>query len=123
MKTEYIVLKEAVLNNNCPECYATESLLLSFKQKRQFSKLFIKTKREILESMDCQKCETTIFPGRWTDDIERVYSYHKKTIDPKKSGIRFTNLSYILIAFILLAVGALCILLYQPELIRQSLTF
>ncbi|WP_299218937.1 hypothetical protein [uncultured Aquimarina sp.] len=118
MKTEYILLKEAVLNNNCPECYSTESLLLSFKQKRQLSKLFIKTKGEIIESMDCKKCETVIFPGRWTDDIERVYNYHKKTINSKPSGIRFTGLFYFLILLALIIGAALYAFLNYPELFR-----
>ncbi|MHA7056596.1 hypothetical protein ACWGOQ_0005210 [Aquimarina sp. M1] len=118
MKTEYIVLKEAVLNNNCPECYATESLLISFKQKRLFSKLFIKTKGEIIESMDCKKCGTTIFPGRWTDDIERVHRYHKKTIHPKKSVIRFTNLFYVLFVLTVFVIGISYAFLYYPDLFR-----
>ncbi|WP_298548536.1 hypothetical protein [uncultured Aquimarina sp.] len=118
MKTEYILLKEAVLNNNCPECYSTESLLLSFKQKRQLSKLFIKTKGEIIESMDCKKCETTIFPGRWTDDIERVYNYHKKTINSKSSGIQFTGLFYIVVLLVLIITGGLYAFLYHPELFQ-----
>ncbi|WP_298310907.1 hypothetical protein [uncultured Aquimarina sp.] len=118
MKTEYILLKEAVLNNNCPECYSKESLLLSFKQQKQLSKLFIKTKGEIIESMDCKKCETTIFPGRWTDDIERVYNYHKKTINSKPSGIRFTKLFYFLILLTLIIGVALYALLYYPELFQ-----
>ncbi|WP_299313434.1 hypothetical protein [uncultured Aquimarina sp.] len=115
MKTEYIVLKEAVLNNNCPECYSTEGLLLSFKQQKQLSKLFIKTKKEVIESMDCRKCETTIFPGRWTDDIERVYNYHKKTIDLKPSSIKFTRLFYLIIFLIITISIVLCIFLLRPE--------
>lgn len=118
MKTEYIVLKETILNNNCPECYSTESLLLSFKQKRLFSKLFIRTKEEVIESMHCKKCETVIFPGRWTDDIERVYSYHKKTINAKPSGIRFTGLFYLLLLIVLLLGVATYIFLYYPQLFR-----
>ncbi|MBW1295272.1 hypothetical protein [Aquimarina litoralis] len=97
MKTEYIILKNAILNNNCPECYATKSLQLSFKQKKVLSKFYIKTEKEVIESMDCQKCGTNIYPGRWTDDIERVYEYHKKTIDKKSAGIRFTKLFYLLL--------------------------
>ncbi|WP_299259673.1 hypothetical protein [uncultured Aquimarina sp.] len=115
MKTEYIVLKEAVLNNNCPECYSTEGLLLSFKQQKQLSKLFIKTKKEVIESMDCRKCETTIFPGRWTDDIERVYNYHKKTIDLKPSNIKFTRLFYLIIFLIITISIVLYIFLLRPE--------
>ena len=121
MKTEYIILKETTLNNNCPECYATESLSLSFKQKKLFSKLYIKTKGEIIEHMDCKKCETTIFPGRWTDDIERVYQYHKKTIDLHPSGIRFTGLFYIIILVVLVLIIALYIVLIQPGFLELTL--
>lgn len=119
MKTEYIILKETVLNNNCPECYSKESLLLSFKQRRQFSKFFSKTKGEIIESMDCKKCETTIFPGRWTDDIERVYNYHKKTINSLPSGIRFTGSFYLIILIIIILSAALYLFLYHPEIFQK----
>jgi len=115
VKTEYIILKETILNNNCPECYATESLSLSFKQKKLFSKLYIKTSGEVIEHMDCKKCETTIFPGRWTDDIERVYNYHKKTIDLQPSSIRFTALFYLITLLVIALSIVLFIVLYYPE--------
>ncbi|KAA1243761.1 hypothetical protein [Aquimarina sp. RZ0] len=115
MKTEYIVLKETILNNNCPECYATESLLLSFKQEKVFSRLVIKTKKTIVEQMDCKQCETTIFPGRWTDDIERVYEYHKKTLQPKPSSTRFTNTTYLLLLLFFLLCLSLSIYLYRSD--------
>ncbi|SEK90888.1 hypothetical protein SAMN04487910_1446 [Aquimarina amphilecti] len=118
MKTEYIVLKETVLNNNCPECYSKESLLLSFKQKKTFSKLFIKTNKEVIESMDCRKCETTIFPGRWTDDIERVYNYHRKTIDLKSSSVKFTGLFYLIVFLVIALSATLGIFIIHPELFQ-----
>lgn len=118
MKTEYIVLKETILTNNCPECYSKDSLQLSFKQQRQFSKLFITTKKDIIERLDCKKCETTIFPGRWTDDIERVYNYHKKTIQNAPSGTRFTVLFYVLAFCVIIIVSSMLYLyLYQPEIL------
>ncbi|MDF9301162.1 hypothetical protein P5P81_00825 [Tritonibacter mobilis] len=49
MKTEYINLKKAVLNNNCPECFATESLTLSFDQKKVTSPFVIQIRKEIIE--------------------------------------------------------------------------
>lgn len=109
MKTESIVLKETVLNNNCPECYAQESLHLAFIQEKLFSKFSVKTNKEITPVMNCQKCNTTIYPGRWTEDIERVYEYHRKTVDPLPSGRKFTGLFYALLIFSLLlfAVGIL----------------
>ncbi len=112
MKTEYIVLKEAVLTNNCPECYSTEGMVLSFKQQRVKTKLLTKTKANIIESINCNKCESQIFPGQWTADIERVYNYHKKTITRISSSIRFSPLFYgILIFFILLVVAGVYIFL------------
>lgn len=108
MKTEYNILKESTLSNNCPECYSKNSLVLSFKQKKNISKYFINRKGNILESLYCNKCENQIFPGQWTEDIERVYNYHKKTITPILPSSKLTKLSYILLAlflFLLIVIG------------------
>ncbi len=121
MKTEYIILKEATLNNNCPECYSTNGMVLSFMQKRLKSKLLVKTKGNVVERINCNTCENQIFPGQWTQDIERVYQYHKKTIDTKPSSIRFTGLFYMLIFLVLLLVGAGYIYVYQPNLLGLNI--
>lgn len=118
MKTEYIILKETTLNNNCPECYSTDGMVLSFKQQRLKSKLLVKTKSNVVESINCNKCENQIFPGQWTTDIERVYDYHKKTITRQTGSLRFTKLFYILM---LLAIGIAAfayIYLYRPDLLE-----
>ncbi len=117
MKTEYIILKETNLNNNCPECYSTDGMVLSFKQKRLKSKLMIKTKGNIIEGIACNKCENQIFPGQWTKDIERVYDYHKKTISAKRSTMRFTALFYVLFFLILLLAVGGYIYINNPELL------
>jgi hypothetical protein len=100
VKTEYITLKETTLTNNCPECYSTDGMILSFKQQKLKSKLLVKTKSNIIESINCNKCETQIYPGQWTLDIERVYNYHKKTIDHKSGSLHFTRLFYTLMLLI-----------------------
>ncbi len=117
MKTEFIILKEAALTNNCPECYSNDGMVLSFKQEKLKSKLIVKTKKEIIESIECGKCETKIYPGQWTIDIERVYDYHKKTIKSKPSSVKFTGLFYTIIALILVLIGFGYIYLFQPELL------
>lgn len=117
MKTEYIVLKEATLNNNCPECYSTEGMILSFKQKRTKSKLLVTTKGHIIESIKCNKCESKIFPGQWTIDIERVYDYHKKTIARKAPSIRFTSLFYIVLFLVLIFTVFGYIYIFNPDLL------
>ncbi|WP_378186283.1 hypothetical protein ACE939_14315 [Aquimarina sp. W85] len=115
MKTEYINLKKAVLNNNCPECFATESLTLSFDQKKVTSPFVIQIRKEIIENMHCKKCDTEIFAGRYTDDIERVYQYHKKTVAPKSPSIRLRPLSIIILIFIVLIGIVLYAFIQNPE--------
>lgn len=117
MTKEYIILKETKLTNNCPECYSKDGMVLTFKQEKQQSKLFIKTKSTVIDHIQCQKCETTIFPGIWTEDIERVYSYHKKTISPQSSSIKFKGLFYGLLIVVLLLITATYIYINQPELL------
>ncbi len=102
MKTEYITLKEAALTNNCPECYSTDGMVLSFKQQRIKNKLLTKTKGTIIESINCSKCKTQIFPGQWTTDIERVYNYHKKTITHISGSLRFSTLFYVVLFALIL---------------------
>ncbi|MBQ0734608.1 hypothetical protein [Aquimarina celericrescens] len=117
MKTEYIVLKETTLTNNCPECYSNDGMVLSFKQEKQKSKLLVRTKKNVIESIECSKCENAIYPGQWTMDIERVYDYHKKTITSKPSSLKFTGLFYILLFIVLAIVGVGYVYAYHPNLL------
>ena len=117
MKTEYIILKEARLTNNCPECYATDGMVLSFKQEKKISSLFIKTKKDTIENIHCNKCGSHIFPGQWTKDIERVYEYHKKTINTQPASIKFTGLFYLLSFLVLVIALGGYLYLYHPDLL------
>ena len=116
MKSEFITLKETVLNNNCPECYAQESLQLIFKQEKAFSKFLISIKKGFISTMHCKKCNTEIYPGMWTDDIERVYDYHKKTVQPKPASFRLTGLFYLILLIMILISAIGFVYLYNPEL-------
>ncbi|WP_108867602.1 hypothetical protein [Aquimarina aquimarini] len=121
MKTEYIILKEAALTNNCPECYSTDGMVLSFKQKRVSSKFMVKTKNNIVENINCKKCESEIFPGQWTIDIERVYDYHKKTIPQTSGSLRFTKLFYLLLLLIIGIATVGYLYFFQPHLLSMSI--
>lgn len=118
MKTEQIILKEAILNNNCPECYAKGSITLAFRQKRLRSRLLTIVKPAIEESMHCSKCESSIFPGQWTKDIELVYKYHKKTIRPKPASMHFSGLSY----FIFFLLTAITVIIMYWDTLSPYLT-
>lgn len=118
MQTEFITLKETILTNNCPECYAQESLQLVFKQERAFSKFLTTTRKGVISTMHCNKCDTEIYPGMWTDDIERVYDYHKKTVEPKPASFRFTSIFYVMLFALLLIVAIGLTYYYKPDLFK-----
>ena len=73
--SKFFTLKEARLSNNCPECYSNDGLEITFKQKLT-ENLFCKTiTKDIIHELKCFNCNTTIFPIRWTDDIEGCLLY------------------------------------------------
>ncbi len=80
----------------------------------------IKTQGNVIESINCHNCENQIYPGQWTQDIERVYEYHKKTITPTRSSIKFTGLFYLLAFVILLIIGAGYVYLNHPDVLGLS---
>lgn len=101
-----IVIKEAIISNNCPECF-NQKLKLTFYQKHTFNAFYRKITDVLTHEIKCKKCQSIIYPVTWTPDIERVFEYYNKLVEPDRSSIHFTSLSYILIcAFILLTAGA-----------------
>ena len=98
-------LHTARLKNNCPECFANNGLEFSFTQEQTIKKLFTTSSKKISEKLYCHTCNNTIYPVNWSEDIERVYNYHKKQVHQKKSGMRFTALGYLFIAGSIILLG------------------
>ncbi|SDR82667.1 hypothetical protein SAMN04515667_0771 [Formosa sp. Hel1_31_208] len=116
MKTpKYITLQEVKLNNNCPECYSTEGLELTFKQRFVENALYKAITDDLINEMHCKVCDTAIFPVRWTDEIEQVVAYQKRAATPKPKSIKLKRLGWlfiladllVLIVVILLITGVL----------------
>ncbi|WP_086475835.1 MULTISPECIES: hypothetical protein [Arenibacter] len=105
-KEKMVVLKEADLTNNCPECFNQE-LKLTFYQKHTYGRLFHRTTKDIEHEIKCTKCNSLIYPVSWTEDIERVYEYYRRMAAPKRATIRFTTLFYVLILLLtsIVAIG------------------
>ena len=101
------LLHSAKINNNCPECFSTEGLEFSFSQEENENKLYSKASSVIEEKLYCHNCNHTIYPVNWTEDIERVYNYHKKLATPKSSAIKLKPLALILIISDLILLGVL----------------
>jgi hypothetical protein len=100
MKTTEHILHIAKLKNNCPECYTSNSMEISFKQQQIENRFYSKNQKDIIEIIYCQNCKNVIYPVNWNDDIEKIYDYHKKQAEPRKLGIRLKPQAIvILIAF------------------------
>ncbi|RIA08441.1 hypothetical protein OE09_0253 [Flavobacteriaceae bacterium MAR_2010_72] len=102
MEDQFFTLKEVYLNNHCPECYSREGLHLTFKQKFIEAKLYKAVTSYTEHSLSCSKCNTSIFPVRWTDDIEQVVDYHIRARSPKPKSIKLKKWLGFLFASLLL---------------------
>lgn len=115
-KEKLVVLKEANIKNNCPECFHNE-LTVTFYQKQKFGKFIHKTTSEVSNDIKCQRCHSTIYPVNWTDDIERSFNYYQKLAVPHKTSVKFTSLFYIVI-LILIAVVAAAVYVFTQKIIE-----
>ncbi len=105
-KLKEVVLKEAEITNNCPECF-NQSMKLTFFQKHRYSRWYYQVTGAVSHQIVCNTCHSTIFPVKWTDDIERIFDYYQKLVTPKKKGIRLSKLSYSLIVLLIVLSGVL----------------
>ncbi|WP_411767203.1 hypothetical protein [Winogradskyella sp. A3E31] len=113
--SKYFTLKEARLNNNCPECYSSEGLQLVFRQKFVENAFYKAVTLDTIKEMHCTNCNMEIFPVRWTDDIEQVVAYQTRAVNPKPKSIKLKTLTWILIVVdLILLVG---IILYATGVI------
>ena len=96
MAEKLITIKEVNLNNNCPECYSTNGLQLTFKQKFKETNLYKSITNETAQEIECKTCNTIIYPVMWTDDIERVFNYQQKAFTPKKPSVKLKKKAWLL---------------------------
>ena len=103
-REKLVVIKEADITNNCPECY-NQDLKISFYQKHKYGRFFDRTTNEVSHKIKCNKCDSLIYPVNWTEDIERTFEYYTKMVLPKKSSIKFTPLFYVVLVSLIISVG------------------
>ena len=115
-KSKLEVIKEAVIKNNCPECYNQELTLL-FLQRHSYNKFYHRTTSDVSHKIQCRKCESLIYPVQWTEDIERSFEYYQKTVSPDASGIRFSPLFYGVV-FGIISVAGIFYYLYRSGIIK-----
>ena len=102
MTDKSIILKEVRLNNHCPECYSNDDLTLMFRQQFVENTFYKSLTETVTHSLSCKKCNSVIFPVRWTDDIEQVVDYHKRATTPKPKSLKLKKTAWILILIVVL---------------------
>ncbi len=103
---QYFTLKEVKLNNNCPECYSTKGLELTFKQKFIENAFYKAITQDTINEMHCNTCNTAIFPVRWTNDIEQVVAYQKRAVRVKPNSVKLKKLTwFMIITSVILVIG------------------
>lgn len=110
------VIREAVISNNCPECFNQE-LIVKFLQRHTYNRFYHRTTSDVQHQIQCMKCKSIIYPVKWTEDIERSFEYYRKTVKPLRPGVRFTGLFYGLFIGLLLIAGLLYYL-YRAGIIQ-----
>lgn len=116
MEEKFITIKEVALNNNCPECYNTNGLYLTFKQKFVESKFYKSITKDTSNQLECHTCQTTIYPVRWTEDIERVVAYHQKAFTPKNPSYKLKKSAWLLIISLIVFVLVVLGIVFLPNL-------
>ncbi|WP_298494299.1 hypothetical protein [uncultured Algibacter sp.] len=112
MGEKLIIVKDVALKNNCPECFSKDGLRLRFKQKIKETKFYKSITSEISYEITCSTCSNIIYPVQWTDDIDRVFEYQKKTFTPKKASTYIKKTSWIIIVSSLIIISLILFLLY-----------
>ncbi len=104
-------LHSARLKNNCPTCFGTEGLEITFTQEEEETPFFKKPATQIDEKLYCHTCHNSIYPVNWTEDIERVFDYNKKIAETNKQYLKVKPLFYILTVVAIVLVAAVVYLL------------
>lgn len=104
MKTSEHILHTASLKNNCPICYTTSGLEITFVQEEIENWYSVKNKKEILETIYCQNCKNIIYPVNWNESIEKTFSYNKKQVIPRNSRLRLKTIAYTILIGLIIAI-------------------
>jgi hypothetical protein len=113
MAEKFEFIKEVYLNNNCPFCYNNDGLYLTVKQKTIETSFYKAITPEIKYDLACKTCKSTVYPVNWTDDMERIFEYHKKAITPKNPSTQLKKTAWLaILSGIILAICIVAFLVY-----------
>jgi len=115
MASNYVKFGESKLRNNCPKCFAQDGLTFTFFNKVEENKLLTRSTKEVKGELNCSHCESMIYPGLWTDEIDRVYLYNLKRMGNPDTYTRYKPLALILLLAIVVAGAAAAFVIYKLQ--------
>ncbi len=106
MPENYVKIGTSKLRNNCPKCFAQNGLEFSFYQKVEDTQLYTRATKKVTGELHCSHCESRIYPGLWTDEIDRVYLYNLKRVGNPATYQRFKPLAIYILTGVVIAGAA-----------------
>lgn len=91
------------LTKKCPDCGNSESLELTFYQKRIESSFATKITNTISGILYCHNTKTEISPVQWSEDIERIFNTEKQRLKLQPKSTKFNKWFYGLLIFLVVA--------------------
>jgi hypothetical protein len=105
--SQFFTLKEVKLSNNCPECYSSTGLQLTFKQKSVETLFYKAITKQTSSEIHCNNCNMPIFPIRWSDAIDAVVAYHYRALTLKPKSLKLKTIAWVFIIFDLILVTSI----------------
>ena len=72
--------------------------------------------KEVKGELHCSHCSSQIYPGLWTDEIDRVYLYNLKRIGNPETYTRFKPLAIIILIAIVVVAAAAAFAIYRLKM-------
>ncbi|MEM6515703.1 MAG: hypothetical protein AAF688_05930 [Bacteroidota bacterium] len=116
MEPKFFTLKEVMLNNHCPECYSNTGLRLTFRQRFSENLFYKSITDDLKKDIYCTDCNTPIYSGRWTKDIEQVVAYQQRATKLKPKSMKIKPLAWGFIAFDVLLIAL--VILFVMDVIK-----
>lgn len=91
------------LTNKCPDCKKSESLELTFYQKRIEGPFSTKITKKVSGILYCHNTKTEISPVQWTKDIEDVFNTEKQRLTLQPKSTKYNKWFYGLLIFLVIA--------------------
>jgi hypothetical protein len=104
-------IHQALIKNNCPNCFSDQGLQLDIFQTENDNIFCKKASKEVRSTLYCPRCESEIFPISWDADIERVEAYHRKLAKKLQPNYRLKPLGYAVPALVVVLMAAAVYLL------------